>query len=428
VRFRTLGCKVNRVESDTAAERLLGSGWEVVDEGPADVVVVNTCTVTAEADSKARKEIRRALASPGEPLVLVTGCLAALHAGELSAMSPRVVVETDRDGVSRAVQALGRPADGTSRGAGPADRTAGPAVPRTRALLKVQDGCSQRCSYCIVPDARGLPRSRPLSEILAEVARLESAGVREIVVTGVNVGAWRDDRAELPHLLDALCSAASGRIRLSSVEPTHLTDRFAEVAARRTAEGTLCPHFHVPLQSGCDRVLSAMRRPYDAERYAAAVAMLRAAVPGVALTTDVIAGFPGESRAEASETLAFVEGQTFQRLHVFRYSEREGAPATAIMPRVAAAERSARAAALRDLSDRLLAGYTADRVGGRARVLVETAGTGTTEDYLRVAVAGEMAPGSLVGVTLGRSATAESLIGRVSGDEEHRIVHGEDRP
>jgi len=221
-------------------------------------------------------------------------------------------------------------------------------------------------------------------------------------VTGVNLGAWRDGEADLPALLDAVCAAAAGRVRLSSIEPTHVTDRFVEVAARRIRDGSLCPHFHVPLQSGSDQVLAAMRRPYDTTAFRCAVAALARAIPHVALTTDVIAGFPGETAADTDSTLRFIEEIAFQRVHVFRYSERPGTPATKIMPRVPAAERSVRAAALRTLSARLLAGYTAGRIGTHARVLIERNGVGTTEDYLKVSVEDCPAPpGSLVDVVLG---------------------------
>jgi threonylcarbamoyladenosine tRNA methylthiotransferase MtaB len=424
VRFKTLGCKVNRVESDAASRALAGEGWRVVEGGLADVVVVNTCTVTAEADSKARKEIRRALAAPDRPTVVVTGCLAVLAAEELSGISERVVVEADRGALAaRVAGALagrcspGRPASGSEA-----------STTRTRAMVKVQDGCDQRCTYCIVPDARGLPRSRPFADVLSEVGLLAGDGVGEIVLTGVNIGTWRDGDADLAQLVDAACEIAAGRIRLSSIEPTHLSEDFLQVAARRTEDGSLCPHFHVPLQSGSDPILVAMRRPYDSAGYAAAVASLREAVPRVALTTDVIAGFPGETLEQAEESRVFVERVGFQRLHVFRYSERPGTPAALITPRVPVPERSARAARLRDLSGRLLAGYTARKLGQRARVLVEEDAMGTTEDYIRVAIAGARpCAGSLIDAVLGLSdgrammtATPQSHAGLRARQGEHR--------
>jgi threonylcarbamoyladenosine tRNA methylthiotransferase MtaB len=292
-----------------------------------------------------------------------------------------------------------RPDPGTAAAGEPATHAS--SAWRTRAMVKVQDGCDQRCAYCIVPDARGAPRSRPLEQVLADVASLVAGGTREIVLTGVNIGGWHEDEAGLPELIEAVCDATPGRVRISSIEPTHVTPRFLDVAARPCAQGVLCPHFHIPLQSGSDEVLSAMRRPYDTATFRRVVADLRAAVPGVAITTDVIAGFPGETSEQAQDTARFCAEAGFQRLHVFRYSERPGTPAATMPGSVATGERASRAADLRALSERLLAGYTSGRIGQRANALVEEKGTATTEDYLRVEIAGGQYPvGSLVEVRL----------------------------
>lgn len=387
VAFRTLGCKVNRVESETAAARLLGSGWVVGDPDEADVVVVNTCTVTGEADAKARKEIRRALALPAAPLVVVTGCLAALDPEGLRGLGDRVVVAADRDRVAELVDGVLGQAGGAEEEArdalAPLRPSAGDTAFRTRAMLKVQDGCDAWCAYCIVPAARGLPRSRPLTDILAEAEALAASGVAELVVTGVNVGRYDDSGHDLTDVISSLTSLGP-RVRLSSIEPLDLDDRLLGVMAEAAARGAFCPHLHVPLQTGSDRLLAVMGRGYDVAAFADRVDAARGALPGLAVTTDVIAGLPTETVTDADATLAVCRELGFQRLHVFRYSVRSGTRAAGLQ-QVDARVRAARAAALRELSERLLDARVDGRLGHEAVVLVERPdGTGTTEDHLTV--------------------------------------------
>ncbi len=408
VAVRTLGCKVNRVESEDIAADLLGRGARLAPEDEAAVVIVNTCTVTGEADAKARKAVRQALRASRGPVVVVTGCLAAVDRAALEALDERVVVEPAKELVaSRVAELLGL-----------ADEPHAHAVRagegfRTRAMLKVEDGCDNFCSYCIVPHARGVPRGVPLADVVAEAEALVAAGTGEIVLTGINLGRYRDEAvpdtdapagvADLATLVRAVAATGIARLRLSSIEPPDLTSRLLGTLAETPA---VCPHLHVPLQSGSDAVLRAMNRSYTAEQFAGWIADARTALPGLAVTTDVLAGFPGETDQHAAETLAFVERIGFSKLHVFRYSERPGTPAATMSGAVPPEVRAERAAKLRELGERMRAAYVAARQGGEAAVLVERVedgvATGTTEDYLRVELpAAGRATGDVVGVVLG---------------------------
>jgi len=408
IAIRTLGCKVNRTESEALAEALLGSDAVVVDEADgADMVVVNTCTVTGEADAKARKEVRRALAACPGPVV-VAGCLAALDPDGLRALDPRVVVESDRAALASHVAAiLGRSASAPGR-ARLAQRRAAQAggAFRTRVMVKVQDGCDRRCSYCIVPDARGVPRSVPAADVIARVRALAGMGTPEAVLTGINIGRYSDPDAgvhDLADLVDSLAQTGMTRVRVSSVEPLDLNDRLAASFARAGAR--VAPHLHVPLQSGCDRTLAEMGRGYDTATFTDALERMRAAMPGLAVTTDVIVGFPGETDDDFASSLAFVGACGFARLHVFRYSERAGTPAAARTDQIAPPVKAARAEAMRSLSDRLVRRHLEARDGQPASVLVERAtgggAVGTSEDGLRVRLAqGGARPGQIIEVTL----------------------------
>lgn len=401
VAFRTLGCKVNRVESEDIAADLLGRGAVLVAEDEAAVVVVNTCTVTGEADAKARKAVRQALSAAGGPVVVVTGCLAAVDAQALEAIDERVVVEADKQRVADRVAEL------LDLGVGHGGVVEHPVRAgegfRTRAMLKVEDGCDVFCAYCIVPYARGVPRSVGLGDAVAQARALVSAGVREIVLTGINLGRYRDPEsgAALPALVSAIAHTGVARLRLSSIEPPDLTDELLAVLADTPAA---CAHLHVPLQSGSDAVLAAMRRTYTVAEYLARIDAARAALPGIAVTTDVIAGFPGETEDQAAETLAVVERVGFTKLHVFRYSARPGTPA-AEMPQVDPRVRARRAEALRDLDAVLASRFSARRVGAITEVLVEQVrgeiAEGTTREYLKVRFEDRGAqPGDLVDVRI----------------------------
>ncbi len=415
VAFRTLGCKVNRAESDGIAAMLLEAGANLVPEKEADAVVVNTCTVTAEADRKARKEVRRALSLPRRPTVVVTGCLAVRDPDGLAALGRKVRVEPDKSRVPGAVGSLLGIDNVCDRSC--ATRSTGEGF-RSRVVIKVEDGCDRFCAYCIVPLVRGLPQSVPAREVVRQVEDLVAADAAEVVLSGINLGRYADDSSDLPELLCAVAATGVRRLRLSSIEPPDLTERLIETLSMISA---LCPHLHVPLQSGSDAVLAAMGRGYEVGEFSARIEMLRQALPGVAVTTDVIAGFPGERHSDAIATLDAVERLRFARLHVFRYSRRKGTRAAAMPDQVKPNVISKRAARLREAGRRLSDEYTDSRLGGTAEVLVEKVLTedeesvaeGTTEDYLRVRFAGMgYPPGDLVEVRLS-SKRPDHVVGKV---------------
>ncbi len=400
VAFRTLGCKVNQVESEGIAADLLGRGAYLAPEADARVIVLNTCTVTGEADRKARKSVRQALKLPGRPVVVVTGCLAALDSAGLAALGERVVVEPDKQAVAGIVARL----LGLDTGAVATAVRAGAGF-HTRAMLKIEDGCDGHCAYCIVPFARGLPRAVPLDALRAEAERLVASGVSEIVLTGINIGRYSHHGRDLADVVGEIAATGVSRLRLSSIEPTDLSDRLLDVLSATPAA---CPHMHVPLQTGSDSVLAEMGRSYDMRIYEAHISAAREAVPGLCVTTDVIAGLPGETAADHELTLAACERIGFSKLHVFRYSRREGTRAASMPVQVPAREISARAAELRVCGERLRTRFLEGCIGREVELLVErelSPGVveGTSPEYARVRVAvsgGSIAPGTLMYVTV----------------------------
>ena len=310
-----LGCKVSQADMIMAREALLAAGHTEVDEEHAELQLVNTCCITSEAQAKSRQSVRRSLKNTRQ--VYVTGCAANLDAGQFAAIDPRVhplvgTADDVADTIAAVVRAdLGACADlehdvlaRSLRG----DSGQSPsASSRTRGFVKVQDGCDCHCAYCIIPTVRGAARSRPASAVLDEVRRRVAAGQPEMVMTGISVGDYRDPEngLELGELMLAVARIDGvARVRLSSVEVIHVRDSLIEALLR---EPKVCPHLHIPMQSGDDGVLAAMGRHYDAEQYLASVAALRAAVPRVNITTDVIVGFPTEDDAAFGRTLALID-------------------------------------------------------------------------------------------------------------------------
>ena len=384
----------------------------VAEGEPADVVVVNTCTVTRRADQEARQLVRRIAREQPRARIVVTGCYAQRAPEELAGLRgvAGVVGIHDRGGLAHRIRALAgevvraehaggaEPTERRERSSAPNVRARIPLLPaspysfgRTRALLKVQDGCDSFCSYCVVPYVRGRARSLPLDEALEQGRRLLDAGFREIVVTGADLGTYGRDRGEralLPRLVRGLLDlGARHRVRLSSIEPNKV---HPEIVAMLGAEPRLCRHLHLPLQSGSDRVLGAMRRPYRAADYASLVR--RACLRGlVGIGADVIVGHPGEGDREFEETLAFLRDLPVAFLHVFRYSPRPGTAATRLgdaAPDPIARERSAR---LRALGEEKRATFLRSLVGIRLEVLAEAGGDlsyvpGRSDNYAMVRV------------------------------------------
>ena len=396
-----LGCKVNRVEADGFERLLAGRGGAPSPQAEADLIVVNTCTVTGEAEKKTRKAVRHALAANEEAPVIVTGCATEIDAAAYEALGSRVTV------VPKAGMALYLE-EGTFPSRPPAGAVSVlPADGRTRIGIKVQDGCDNACTYCIVHVARGRATSRNGDEVVAEAVALARAGVREIVLTGINLGSYDADGLDLADLCRRLLDETADlhgpdeepcRFRIGSVEPMDVSMDFIGLLAE--AGGRLCRHLHLPLQSGSSKVLREMGRPYDAEEYRQLVDYLRAMVPEIALTTDIIAGFPGETDEDFADTCDLARHAAFSKIHVFPYSRREGTPAAERSDQVAPDVKAARAAVLRALSDKLAAADRAARTGTVELALVERPGHATTESYHEVAVDPAAPVGALVAVTL----------------------------
>ena len=389
-----LGCKVNRVEADTMQAALLGRGASPVAEEAADLVIVNTCTVTGEADKKARKAVRHALAVNPVAQVLVTGCAAAIDPETFRSMDPRVRVVAKRD-----IEDLL-----ADDGAAMLLRTG--AGFNTRVGLKVQDGCDHACTYCIVHVARGAARSMPAASVIREARAHFDAGVKEVVLAGIDIGAYRDGDMRLPQLAERLleqADAACGhgerpaRIRISSIEPLNVDDALIDLLA--SSGGRVCRHLHVPLQSGSSKVLREMDRPYTAARFRSLVDDLRERVRGIALSTDVIVGFPGETEEDFAATCDLVRHAGFMRLHVFPYSRRGGTPAAERGDQVPPEVKRERAARLRAIGAELAAQDLAMRANTTELCLVEGA-TCLTESYHEIPAPPGSVAGGLVPVVL----------------------------
>ena len=349
IAFYTLGCKANQFETQ-ALERLFAErGHEIVPfDGFADVYVVNTCTVTALSDKKSRNAARRCKKHNPAARLVLCGCYAQVKPQEARALcgADAVIGTPDKSRVVSIVEELAP--DGVRdlwHEAPPLFDVlpAGGLSGRTRALLKVQDGCRNFCTYCLIPFARGPERSMPFDTAVSEARRLAEEGYREIVLTGIEISAYGRDlpgRPGLISLIEALCQAAPGcRIRLGSLEPRTVTEDFARRCALLP---NLCPHFHLSLQSGCDRTLRAMNRHYTAGEYKSACGLLRRYLPGCGLTTDLIVGFPGETREDFEESLRFVTECELGKVHVFPYSRRQGTRAASMPGQLSQAEKAAR--------------------------------------------------------------------------------------
>ena len=382
VGLATLGCKVSQYETEAIAEAFAERGFLLADyEDVCDVYVVNTCTVTAESDRKSRQMIRRALRKNPSAVMLVTGCYSQLRPDEVAAIEGVSYVSgSDRKLrlVDRAEQLLrGETVPLTEvtelRGAA-FERMSITSAPRTRAYVKIEDGCACRCAYCTIPAARGYVRSKAREDVIREVRTLVAGGTREVVLTGIETAAYGMDLDgyRLPDLLSDLSRETDvERIRLGSLSPEMMTPETVERLARIPR---LAPHFHLSMQSGSDAVLRAMRRRYLSGSALTALAMLRQAMPRVQFTTDMMVGFPGETEALFSETEAFCREARFLQMHVFAYSRRPGTPAADFPNQVAESEKRRRSAALialdREIRSEILSEIC--RQGEPLSVLLET--------------------------------------------------------
>ena len=388
-----LGCKVNRVESDDVAAMLLARGATCSDLPDADVVIVNTCTVTGEAEKKTRKAVRHALRANTCAKVVVTGCAVAIDPETYDVMSDRVVTVSKGDLMS-AVEREFESARELRLGEG---------FP-TRVGIKVQDGCNNACTYCIVHVARGRAWSRPLEQIVDEAVAYDRAGVREMVLTGINLGSYSVEiangaRGGLAYLLKSLLSSVeNARFRISSIEPKDIDDDLIDILS--SSGGRVCRHLHLPLQSGSSKVLKEMARPYDAAYYLGLVTRLRRAVPSLALSTDIIVGFPGETEEDFQATLDMVRACRFSKVHAFRYSMREGTPAASRPDQIPPEVKAARLKELERVAEEARCDDLMLRYGEEEQALVETEGVATTESYYSVEAPSGSVPGELVSVSL----------------------------
>lgn len=395
VAFTTLGCKINQYDTEQLRRDLLASGGTVVPFGEsADVYIINTCTVTSRTDYQCRQAIRAAVRKGQGAKVVVTGCYAETRPEELQKIPgvDLVMGNSLKSGILGAVRGL-LPASGPGTAcAASGSSPAGVPGSRTRGVLKIQDGCDNRCTYCIVPQARGSSRSVPADEVAAGFLRLVATGCPEIVLSGIHLGSYGADlapRTDLTALLSSLIpKRGPARVRLSSIEPREITGGIIELCG----EG-LCRHFHIPLQSGDDRILRAMGRDYTAAFYQELVGNIADRVPGVALGADVMVGFPGEGEREFENTLRLIEGSPLTHLHVFSFSPRPGTPAAGMDGQVPEDAKKRRSEALREAGKRKNNAYQRRFLSQTLEVVIEgrpdpSTGlcSGLTDNYIRVLV------------------------------------------
>lgn len=424
--FDSIGCRLNQSEIEKYASQFRAAGHEIVrDAADADLVVVNTCAVTAEAASDSRQKIRQA-SRAGSARVIVTGCWSTLepqHALALPGVT-QVIPNLEKDRL--VAEVLDLPVEVFDLE--PVAREPLPGAHlRTRAFIKVQDGCDNHCTFCITRVARGAGRSRSVEQVLADVHAALRGGAREIVFTGVHLGSWGQDFAQphaLRHLIEStLAETDVPRLRLSSLEPWDLDADFFSL----WQDARLCRHLHLPLQSGCEATLRRMARKVTPESFAGLVQTARAVAPDMAITTDVIVGFPGETPAEFAESLGFVEAMQFAAGHVFNYSARPGTPAARLPQQVPPPVRKARSAEMRAVTAAASQRYRQSFVGDIQTVLWEavtpqgSAGfrlEGLTGNYLRVAAAAHSARWNMLDSVRITGLTADGMSGEIIEEPE----------
>lgn len=402
----TLGCKVNQYETEAIEKLFADRGYIITDDEKADIYLINTCTVTSLSDKKSRQYIRRAKKINPEAIVVVAGCYSQVSPEEVSKIPEVDIIigtseknkvvdlceefleERERINIVQNIMEVDEYEEIGFEGVNE----------KTRAFLKIQDGCNQYCSYCIIPYARGKIRSRGIENILEEVESLVERGFKEVVLTGIHVASYGKDLKKDISLIDVIEKIAEvegvERIRLSSIEPNVITDEFLD---RYSKIKKACNHFHLSLQSGSSTVLKRMNRKYSAEEYYESVLKLKDKIADIALTTDVIVGFPGETDQEFKETYDFVKKVGFSRIHVFQYSPRQGTPAAKYKDQINGNIKSERSKKLIELGDMLTVEFNNQFIGKELDVLFEEENhknpeyiEGYTTNYIRVAVKGDI--------------------------------------
>jgi threonylcarbamoyladenosine tRNA methylthiotransferase MtaB len=404
----TFGCRVNQADSLGFEEELRASGASAAPPEQADLIVVNTCSVTASADQGARQAIRRVARANPAARIVVTGCYATRRPDEIREL-PGVSCVVPNDEKPRLVPVLRRAAAEvepvltwglpsapatTAERFGDGDGSCGAAIEpgvagRTAFTLRVQTGCAEPCSYCIIPATRGVPRSTPVDAVLSRVEGVAAAGFREIALTGVHLGAYGRDLtppSSLIELLEALARESPGGLlfRISSLEPADCT---AEVVALVAATACFAPHFHLPLQHAASRVLAAMRRPYTIQQFSALVAGIRERIPHAAIGSDIIVGFPGERDEEFEQLASYLAVSPLTHIHVFPYSDRPGTAASAMSGKVPGTVIRERARRVREIAGRLTSTFLASQVGSVHRALtLEDGSLAVTGNHLKVRI------------------------------------------
>lgn len=429
VAFHTLGCKVNQHDSAIMAALFQDAGYEVVDFNDlADVYVVNTCTVTHLSDRKSRQMIRHAARENPAATIVVCGCYAQTAKAELEALDEvdLIIGTNERHKVVEAVETFRQDHVKTAYMADdeelfyyedlPHERVSG----MTRAYVKIQEGCDQFCAYCAIPYARGPLRSRSEQDTIDEINMLVERGYKEVILTGIHIGAYgrgvKDETCDLTGLCRRILDeTAIERLRIGSLEGIEVTDALIEMIA---SDERMAKHLHLPLQSGCDRTLSAMRRPYDTEQFREMMRRIRGKVPNIAITTDLMVGFPGETDEDFKESLVFCNDIAFLAMHIFKYSMRSGTPAAAMPDQIDPQIKERRAKQMADVAQKNKLDYERRFVGQTLRILVEEQTkdglwTGHSSNYLLVTFPGEnIRSGDFVDVKI-TSAERNRLLGEI---------------
>ena len=379
VAFHTLGCKVNQYESQAIAQSLEKQGFITVDSSDeADVYIVNSCTVTAESDRKTRQTVRKFKKLHPDSIVVLTGCMPQAFPEYGEKLDEADIVIGNKSNkmlgeyITQYINGSGRifAVDMHKTGDAFTGDTISSFRERTRASVKIEDGCNRFCSYCIIPYARGRVRSKPLDELKAEISELEKNGFTEIVLVGINLSAYGTDLTG--NIVDAVKVAASfdgiKRIRLGSLEPDHITDEIIDGLSKIEK---FCPQFHISLQSGCDATLKRMNRHYNSAEYFELCQKLRSAFDGTTITTDVMVGFPGETQDDFEASLRFVEKVGFEKVHVFPYSIRPGTPAAKMADQIEKNEKEKRASTMSTAAEKIRKDFLESQIGKTLEVLVE---------------------------------------------------------
>lgn len=434
IAFYTLGCKVNQADTASMENLFLRSGHQLVSfDGEADVYIINTCVVTNTGQRKSRQTIHRAIRKNPNALIVVTGCYPQTAAEEVKAIAgvDMIIGNQDRAQIVQLVEerlahrqtdtldAVHKLTESTAF----EEMAAGDITDKTRAFLKIQEGCNQFCTYCIIPYARGPLRSRSLESIRTETQRLISAGFKEIVLIGIHLGCYGKENPDGPTLYDAVKTVLDvpgvQRLRLGSLESVEVEPRLLTLMQE---DARFCRHLHLPLQSGCDKTLQAMHRPYTTAKFKTLLADIKTKVPDIAITTDVIVGFPGETEADFETTCKFAESCGFSKMHIFPFSARKGTPAEKFAGAVTEAVKKERADILGKIDETMHKAFSQAMVGQNAEVLFEQpAGEdyfeGLTGNYQRVFVksGGRNMGGEILPVKI-TAFDGEKLLGEIIKD------------